>query len=146
MPDPGSPPDKLPLVAIFDGYADAAEMMAAAIAGAGFRTVDGHVSDVKRGVTDFISFIDAHNPDVVVWDISPPYEGNWNFFQLIRSSSALDGRGVVLTTTHKGHLDDFAQKDSGALEIVGKPVDIANLIERIRHAAGQRAPPARLMP
>jgi DNA-binding response OmpR family regulator len=73
-----------------------------------------------------------------VWDISPPYEGNWNFFQLIRSSSALDGRGVVLTTTHKVHLDHFAEADSGALEIVGKPVDLADLVERIRHALQHR--------
>ena len=133
------PPDpQKPLVAIFDGFADAAEMMATAIGLAGFRTVDGHVGDVKRGVTDFVSFIEEHNPDVVVWDISPPYQGNWNFFQLVRSSSALDGRGVVLTTTHKGHLDALTAGDSGALEIVGKPVDIAELVQRIHRALGQR--------
>ena len=139
--DPLSPfaqTDRTPLVAIFDGYADAAEMMAINIALAGFRIVDGHVSDIKRGVTDFIAFMKEHNPEVVVWDISPPYEGHWNFFQLIRSSSALDGRGVVLTTTHKLHLDSFAQEDSGALEIVGKPVDIDELIRRIRHALEHR--------
>jgi DNA-binding response OmpR family regulator len=127
-----------PLVAIFDGFADAAEMMATAIGLAGFRTVDGHVADVKRGVTDFVSFIEAHNPDVVVWDISPPYQGNWNFFQLVRSSSALDGRGIVLTTTHKGHLDALTSGDSGALEIVGKPVDIDELVRRIRYALRHR--------
>jgi len=136
--DPFLPAETPPLVAIFDGFADAAEMMAIAIGLAGFRTVDGHVSDVKRGVTDFMAFMKEHKPDVVVWDISPPYEGNWNFFQLVRSSSALDGRGVVLTTTHKAHLDDFARADSGALEIVGKPVDIAELVHRIRNALGRR--------
>lgn len=121
-----------PLVAIFDGYADSAEMVAIALGLAGFRTVDGHVSDIKRGATDFIEFITGHDPHVVIWDVSPPYDGNWRFFQLIRSSSVLDGRGVVLTTTHKGHLDALAGRDSGAIGIVGKPFDLSLLVEQIR--------------
>lgn len=78
-----------------------------------------------------------------MWDISPPYHLNWAFFQLLRSSHALDGRGIVLTTTHKGHLDALVGHDSKAVEIVGKPYDLALLITGIEHALVENPATAR---
>jgi DNA-binding response OmpR family regulator len=119
-------------VAIFNASDDTVEMLSVILQHAGFVTENAHVSDVKRGVTDFVAFIEDHDPAAVVWDISPPYQENWNFFQLLRTSRVLDGRGVVVTTTHKLHLDKIAGFDSGAIEIVGKPYDLDQVVTAVQ--------------
>ena len=41
--------------------------------------------------------MDKHNPEVVIFDISPPYDENWTFFKTMRDSDRMNGRGTVLT-------------------------------------------------
>jgi hypothetical protein len=52
--------------------------------------------------------------------IAPPYDRNWHFFKLLRSSALLAHSALVLTTTHKQHLDTLAGTETGAIEVVGK--------------------------
>jgi hypothetical protein len=92
------------------------------------------LSDMKRGITDFRKYLDAHNPEVVIFDISPPYHENWAFFTTVRDAAAMHGRGVVLTTTNKGQLDELAGEDSHALEVVGAVLDRALILEEIKAA------------
>jgi DNA-binding response OmpR family regulator len=127
-------PDPVRTVAIFNASDDTVQMLADILELHGFRGVNAHVSDVKRGKTDFMAFIHEHDPAAVIWDISPPYDQNWNFFQLLRSSAALKDRGVVVTTTHKTHLDQLAGQDTGAIEIIGKPYDLDLVIKAVREA------------
>jgi len=42
--------------------------------------------DVKTGRVDFTEYLTEHNPEVVIIDISPPYQENWQFFQTLRAS------------------------------------------------------------
>jgi DNA-binding response OmpR family regulator len=70
----------------------------------------------------------------VIFDISPPYEQNWVFFRTMCDSPAMEGRGVVLTTTNKDRLDEIVGLDSLAMEIVGKPYDLRQ-IEAATNAA-----------
>ena len=45
----------------------------------------------------------------------------------LHQSKAMEGRGLVLTTTNKARLDEEVGKDSAAFEIVGKPYDLAQI-------------------
>ena len=75
-----------------------------------------------------------HQPDVVIFDISPPYLENWQFFKTLRDGGAMAGRGLVLTTTNKERLDETVGADSGAFEIVGKPYDLEQIKAAIQAA------------
>ncbi len=123
-----------PTIAIFDASDDTVDLLVLALNEGGFRTVTGHLAEVKRGATDFLAFIAEHDPQAIIWDIAPPYDRNWVFFELLRASTALAGRGVVLTTTHKAHLDQMAGQDTGAIEIIGKPYDLDAIVEAVRRA------------
>ena len=135
-------PNGSPVVAIFNASDDTVEMIEQELQYEGFLTVNGHVADIKRGTFDFVAFIAQHDPQAIVWDISPPYEQNWNFFQLLRSSDALKGRGIVVTTTHRDHLNDMAGKDTGAIEILGKPYDLAQIVEAVKAAVARFGAPS----
>jgi DNA-binding response OmpR family regulator len=86
-----------------------------------------HFTDLRKGIVDFVKYVAEHNPEVVVFDISPPYDQNWKFYKTMRDSDAMRGRGSVLTTTNKNRLDEVLGTDSHALEVVGKPEDMKQI-------------------
>ena len=121
-------------VAIFNGSDDTVDLLKCFLGNHGYVTIAGRADDVKSGVLDFVAFLATHNPDAIVWDITPPYDRNWNFFKLLRSAAPMACRAVVLTTTHKQHLDELAMEDTGALEIVGKPYDLQVIVDAVVRA------------
>jgi DNA-binding NarL/FixJ family response regulator len=121
-------------VAIFNGSDDTVDLLTCFLGKHGYVTIAGRAADVKSGVLDFVTFLATHKPDAIVWDITPPYDRNWNFFKLLRSAAPMACRAVVLTTTHKQHLDELAMEDTGALEIVGKPYDLQVIVDAVVRA------------
>jgi DNA-binding response OmpR family regulator len=118
-------------VAIINSSQDTVEMLRTLLEREGWQTVEGHADEIKRGRIDFLSYLETHDPTVVIWDVAPPYDQNWAFLRLVRSSRAMDGRVVIVTTTNKVALDRFAGGPTDALEIFTKPYDVDILIETI---------------
>src|SRR5580692_4117788 len=71
-----------------------------------------HFSDLKKGIVDFQKYMEKYNPEVVIFDISPPYDENWTFFKTMRDAPTMRGRGLVLTTTNKARLDEVVMENS----------------------------------
>jgi len=91
-----------------------------------------HFADLKKGVVDFGKYMDKHNPEVVIFDLSPPYDENWRFFKTMRDAKTMKARGVVLTTTNKNRLDEVLGEDSHALEVVGRTKDLQQIDAAIK--------------
>jgi DNA-binding response OmpR family regulator len=129
------------VVALLNASDDTADMFQRMLAVSGVhRLVWCHLADVKKGEVDFAQFLAEHNPHVVIFDISPPYEENWQCYQRLHDSEAMQSRGFVLTTTNKARLDEVVGTDSHALEIVGEPYDQQQIMTAIEHAS-RNAPP-----
>ena len=125
-----------PIVAVLNASSDTVEMLRASLEAEGFHAVTGHITDLKKGELDLISFVEHHRPAVIVYDISPPYEANWNFLRLVRSSEAVRECRFVLTTTNKPALDGLVGGDTEAHEIIGKPYDLDRVVSAVRKALG----------
>jgi DNA-binding NtrC family response regulator len=125
-------------VAVFNASNDILELLKMLFSEQGWRAVSGHADDVKSGELDFMAFLETHKPDAIVWDIAPPYDRNWRFFKLLRSIRPLDSCTLVVTTTHKRHLDQLAGQETDAFEILGKPYDIQLIVDAVTRDAGLR--------
>jgi DNA-binding response OmpR family regulator len=130
------PNGSIQTVMVFNASDDTVEMLKALLTHNGYRAVDGEVDRVKSGETNFIELIEKYEPAAIIWDITPPYDKNWNFFQLVRAARPLEGCAIVLTTTHKQHLDALIGRDSGAIEIVGKPYDLNIIVDAVSRSIG----------
>lgn len=117
-------------VAVINSSEDTVEMLRTLLEREGWETVQGHVDDIKRGRTDFLKYLDTHDPQILIWDVPPPYDHNWAFLQLVRSSRAMKDRVVIVTTTNKQALERFVGP-TDALEIFTKPYDVEMLIDTI---------------
>lgn len=107
------------VVAIVNSSEDTVDMLRQCLLDHGFTSiVTGHVRDFKTGAEDFPKFVDQHDPAVIIYDISIPYEKNWTFLRLLLDSESMRGRKLVLTTTNKRRLDELVGA-TDAFEIVG---------------------------
>jgi DNA-binding response OmpR family regulator len=135
------------VVALFNASDDTIDMVQKLLtdSGSGQALIWCHFADLKKGIVNFGRYMDKHNPEVVIFDLSPPYDENWRFFKTMRDAKTMTGRGIVLTTTNKARLDEVLGEDSHALEVVGKPRDLQQIDAAIK-AETRRAETARLEP
>jgi hypothetical protein len=133
------------LVALFNASDDTIDMIQKLLtdAGSAQTLIWCHFADLKKGVVDFGKYMAKHNPEIVIFDISPPYDENWTFFKTMRDSKAMKGRGAVLTTTNKNRLDEVLGEDSHALEVVGRAEDLQQIAAAIS-AESQKARASRV--
>ena len=127
-----------PTIAVFNSSDDTVELLRTALEAEGFQTVVGHIPDVKKGEIDLIDFINHHTPEVIVYDISPPYDANWRFLRLVRSSEPLKKRQFVITTTNKPVIENLVG-ETEAFEIIGKPYDLGRVVDAVRAALARFA-------
>ena len=122
------------IVALFNASDDTIDMVQKLLTASGREQVLiwCHFADLKKGIIDFSKYIAKHNPEVVIFDISPPYDENWTFFKTMRDAKSMKGRGIVLTTTNKNRLDEVLGEDSHALEVVGRPKDLQQIDAAIK--------------
>ena len=119
-------------VAVFNSSEDVVKLLRAALDLAGFKTVEGHIPEVKRGREDFAAFLKVHDPDVIVYDLSPPYLENWRFFQVMLNDETAKHRRFVLTTTSKQLLEEAVGSEVNALEISEKPYRLAAIVDAVK--------------
>jgi DNA-binding response OmpR family regulator len=122
------------IVALFNASDDTVHMIQKLLTDAGEAQtlIWCHFADLKRGIVNFAKYLDKHNPEVVIFDISPPYDENWTFFKTMRDANTMKARGVILTTTNKNRLDEVLGKDSHALEVVGRSKDLGEIEAAIK--------------
>lgn len=126
-------------IAILNTNEDILEAMEHAFRDFGVAVASLFMTDVKRGRVDFIEFIKTHDPDVVIYDIPPPYKENVTLLTLLRHLDVMKGRPIVLTTTNVALLKK-EHPELEALEIVGKPFDLNLIAETAIKAAKKRRP------
>ena len=133
-----SDPKHEEVIAVVNSNEDTVEMLRSCLQQNGFSSiVTGHINDFKTGDADFPRFVDHHDPRVIVYDISLPYDKNWTFLRLLLDTEVMRGRKVVLTTTNKARLEELVGP-TDAFEIVGKPYDLEQIVGAVKTALGTK--------
>lgn len=121
-----------PVVAILNSNDDAVEMLRTLLESEGMVAVSAHVSAMRRGHFDFSGFISEHDPQVVIYDIVPPYDRSWTFFLHLKAMPTMAGRRFVLTSTNPQRVLEVAGRDQEVFEIIGKPYDLQVIADAVK--------------
>lgn len=130
-----------PVVAVINSTPDIVDMLRIAIEQAGVVVVSALTFEIRDGEVDLDHFVGQHQPRVIVYDIAPPYEANWNLFMHISAMPVMDGRQFVVTSTNATHVERLAGPQHHVYEIIGKPYDLGQVVQAVREAV--RARPTR---
>lgn len=99
----------------------------------GFDASTAHVFDFKTGKLSIVDFVKQWEPEVIVYDVAPPYDSNWHYLQQIRALPVMQGRAFVITSTNKKALLDMAGANV-SIEILGKPEDMLEILAAVKRA------------
>jgi CheY-like chemotaxis protein len=134
--------ERPPAVAVINSTPDIIEMLRVAFEGVGIAAVGTFTHAIRDGDVDIEAFKRQHDPQVVLYDIAPPYPNNWLLFQHIAHLPVMKGKHFIITTTNRTHVEKLATGSKLPIfEIVGTPYDLGQLIEEVRQAV--RARPVR---
>jgi DNA-binding response OmpR family regulator len=128
-------------IAIINTSVEFAELLRDTLEDEGLgRAAVGYVHRFKRREEDVGEFFARNDPAVVIFDIAVPYEENWRYCREVRALPEAGGRRFITTTTNRAALEGLVGP-SEALEIIGKPFDLEQLIEAVKRGlAGEEAP------
>jgi CheY-like chemotaxis protein len=123
------------VVAVINSSQDTVDMLREILQHHGFTgVVTAHVDDIKRGRLDFAEFVRQHDPRVFIYDVSIPYVENWRALELLMKTDFMHSRRVVVTTTNKRALDQLLGERTDAIEIIGKPYDLEQVVNAVEAA------------
>jgi len=122
------------VVAVFNASEDTVDFVSVFFELHGFRAV-GRTWPAREplDLKTVLGFMVEHQPQAIVFDVSFPYESNWQRFLEFRQLGDQCHVPVVLTTTNKDALAECVGSTE-ALEIVGKPYDLNELLAAVRRA------------
>ena len=117
-----------PLIACIEASEPVAVLLHTLLAEEGYRVVICTPPPLAspRAITDFLREV---RPQVVLYDIAPPYTAQWQGFR--RVQAALPACPFVLMTTNKRFVDALADP-TAAIETLAKPFDVDDLLAALR--------------
>jgi DNA-binding NtrC family response regulator len=130
--------DAAPVIAVINSTHDIVDMLRTVLERAGMTVVSALTVELREGRVDLERFIAQHQPRVIVYDIAPPYEPNWRLFQHIAQMPVMKDRQFIVTSTNPRHVEGLAGPHHHVYEIVGKPVDLDQIVQAVREALKAR--------
>jgi hypothetical protein len=135
MPD--TAPSRPPVVAVINTTPDTVDLLKDAFERAGLLVVSGYTHDIRDGRLDLESFLRTHQPGVIVYDLAPPYDRNWEFLQHLRAT-VMGGYRFVLTTANQARVEAIVGRDEKIYEVIGRADDLDAILRATREALRAR--------
>jgi DNA-binding response OmpR family regulator len=126
------------VVAVINTSPDTVDLLRNVLQQAGFTVVTGFVHDIRDGRLDLEAFLRQHDPAAIVWDIAVPYDRQWQFLEHIKARQMCGRCRFVITTTNAAEVRKVAGRDEHLHEIVGKPLDLDELVRAVKEAVRER--------
>jgi CheY-like chemotaxis protein len=126
------------VVVVLNSNPDVIDMLRVYLERSGFVVFAAPTRLFRNSQLDFDGFIRDHDPDVIVYDIAPPYDQSWALFKHFRDRPVCRDITFVLTTTSIAHVREIAGAQHVFYEIVGKPYDLVRIVRAVKEAAHTR--------
>ena len=127
------------VVAIVNTNPDLVRLLRVNLESAGFVTFVVHIEDIKTASGDVEAIIERHNPRVIIYDVVPPYDVNWRFFDHLRTTKAFQGRHFVITTVNISQVQRIVGREAVVHEVVGEASDMQQVVRAVKEASRARS-------
>jgi len=122
-------------VAVLNSNDDVVEMLRFALENTGLVVVSAHIDAIRRAEASLSDFVNEHQPQVIVYDLIPPYDRSWRFLEHLRETPNMRGRRFVITSSNAAKAEELSGGAEHVYEVVGKPYDINAIVKAVQGAA-----------
>lgn len=126
----GTSPQPSPVVVVLNSNQDVLRIVHDVLQDEGYAVVTDHIHTFKDGDANLVDFLRKHQPALLLYDLAPPYQENWNFLQLLCRIPEVSSIPMVLTTVNKAALDKVVG-ETKAFEILGTHDNLAPVVDHI---------------
>jgi CheY-like chemotaxis protein len=126
------------VIAVLNSNDDIVELLRMVLEREGYVVVSAHLDAIRRGEQSLADFVEEHDPRLIIYDLTPPYDRSWRFLDHLRAAPHIRGRTFVVTSTNAGRAKEIIGDAEDVHEIVGKPYDIDELVRVVHRAIGGR--------
>jgi CheY-like chemotaxis protein len=97
------------------------------------KSLEGHydVTAVNSGKAALELFFKGYVPNLMLFDLSMPEMGGWDTLVRIRDISNLHKTPIAIYTSSEAQEDKVKARELGAVEYIHKPINKAELLERV---------------
>ena len=120
-------------IGILNSTEDVIDLLTETLEGEGYAVRAAYIPDFKRGRGDLAGWLGDLAPTAVLYDIPPPYDENWVFYQQTRALPQAQAHRFIITTTNERVLGQIAGPID-AIELTGRPFDLAEIVDRVQRA------------
>lgn len=118
------------IIGILNSTEDVVDLLVEALEGEGYAARAAYIPDFKRGRGDPATWLGDLAPTAILYDIPPPYDENWTFYQRMRALPQAAPHRFIITTTNARVLENLAGT-TNAIEFVGRPFDLGEILDRV---------------
>ncbi len=120
-------------IGILNSTEDVISLLTELLEGEGYAVRAAYIPDFKRGRGDIATWLGELAPTAILYDIPPPYDENWAFYQQTLTLHHARAHRFVITTTNERVLARIAGP-TDAIEFIGRPFDLAEILDRVQLA------------
>lgn len=124
-------------MAVFNSNQDVLRLIRTALEDEGYGVVTEHIVHFRDGDADLIDFLATYRPSLLLYDLAPPYQENWNFLQLLQRIPEVSSLPMVLTTVNKAALEKTVGR-TDAFEILGTLDNLAPVVDAVNRSIRAR--------
>ena len=121
------------VVAVLNSNQDVLRLVHDVLQDEGYAVVTDHIHTFKDGDANLVDFLRKHRPALILYDLAPPYQENWNFLQLLCRIPEVSSIPMVLTTVNKAALETVVG-ETDAFEILGTHDNLAPVVDAINQS------------
>jgi CheY-like chemotaxis protein len=125
------------VVAVLNSNQDVLRLIRSTLQDEGYAVVTEHIISFRDGDANLTRFLRTHHPSVVLYDLAPPYQENWNFLQLLCKIPEIAAIPMVLTTVNKRALENTVGK-TNAFEFLGTRDNLGPVVAEINRSVRLR--------
>jgi DNA-binding NtrC family response regulator len=127
------------VIGVLNTSDDTVELLRMCLEAEGFVVVSAHVQAIRRGAQTLNEALAEHHPEVVIYDLAPPYDRSWLFLQHLKALDASSKWKWVLTSTNPARVRQLHpdSADHQIHEIIGKPYDLREIVNAVKRELGE---------
>jgi DNA-binding NarL/FixJ family response regulator len=127
----------MPTIAIVSAGTEDPESLRAGLEAEGFEAVVARLPEIRTGELDLVTFLEEHDPEVIVYQLGVPYPQSLTFLRLLQDTAIARHRAWVLTAGDPAAVADLLDAAATIPEVTA-PEAIVQAVRRALAGRGRR--------